>query len=167
MTWFEIREELSEKGKLFYLGESANNEACGMVFDVSAFCTNDYRKLVRSVLPRKILSEGFGSGAIDIKCTNGNCIWGVHFPLDFRFKGSNNLGAKTMKNLCTLMKSIGKSCVFGHFNTIPGCIIDSIKNAIDDEFSFIIDDGKPTFFGSYCDEVHISSDEEDNWTQLI
>lgn len=157
MTWFEMREFIETNCALSYLGESTNNDdLSGMSFGVSAFCTITYKSHIHTILPRKILTEGFGSGAIGVKTKNGNCVWGIHFPLDFKSKGTDNLGAKTMVNLCTMMKTMGNCCAFGDFNTIPGHIADTIKASIDPELEFVVHDENPTFFGSFYDEVNIS-----------
>lgn len=156
MTWFEIRTQIEIQCSLYYLGESTNNDdLSGMSFGVSAFCTGLIKPHIHSILPRKILTEGFGSGAVGVKTKNGNCVWGIHFPLDFKSKGADNLGAKAMVNLCSMMKSMGNCCAFGDFNTIPGFIADTIKASIDSEFKFVIVDDKPTFFGSFYDEVPV------------
>lgn len=166
MTWFEIREHISDKCNLYYLGESANNEdSNNMAFGVSAFCTNNCRPLIHSVLPKRILNIGFGSGTIGIKMKNGDTIWGIHFPLDFRMEGEDNLGAKTMKGLCALMKTcLGDSYAFGNFVTIPGKIERAVGDAIDDDMSFAVAK-QLTFFGSYYDTVRITS--EDDWTPFV
>lgn len=156
MTWFEMRQVISQQCNLIFLGESTNNDdICGLSFGVSAFCTNNYKSLIHSVLPRRILTEGFGSGAIGVKTKNGNCVWGIHIPLDFKNKGEQNLGAKAMVNLCVMMKAYGNSCAFGDFNTIPGYISDAIKTCVDPDFKLIISDNKPTFFGAFFDEVNV------------
>jgi len=152
--WFSMRQVIEKKCDLKYLGECSNNEDSNdMSFGVSAFCTENFLGEIYGVLPRRILTEGFGSGSVGIKLTNGQIIWGIHFPLDFKNKGSSNLGAKAMGNLCTLMTQYkGSVCALGDFNTIPGDITNSIRSAITPEYHFVVEN-ELTFFGSYFDTV--------------
>lgn len=162
MTWFLMREYISKKCSLYFLGECSNNEdSSNMAFGVSAFCTDYYRYVISAVIPRRILKEGFGSGAIGIEI-NGVIVWGVHFPLDFKNKGDENLGAITMKTLCILMNSCPSiSYAFGNFNTIPGDITDAIVSSISEDMCFA-DTTRLTFFGAHYDRV-----KKSEWIPLI
>lgn len=166
VTWYQIRLQIVEKCGLYYLGESANNDnPNNMSFGISGFCTNDLIKKVTHVLPKRILNEGTGSGALGIKVNNCDPVWGIHFPIDFRNKGCENLGAKTMYNLCELMKQYGDdTCAIGDFNTIVGNPMDSINNALDNSIQFIFKD-IITFFGAHYDQVIPNANE--TWTPLI
>jgi hypothetical protein len=167
MSWFKIRQyietQCDSSSSLHYLGECANNDdPNNMAFGVSAFCTKGYLELIENILPRRILTEGFGSGALGIKFTDGSIVWGIHFPLDFKGKGANNLGAKAMAGLCHLMKTqIGSICAIGDFNTIPGEITECIKDAIMPGMHFIIEN-QLTFFGAFYDSVKT----DDKWIPI-
>lgn len=157
MSWFRIRLIIEIQCNLTYLGECTNNDNI-MSFGVSAFCTKFFALKIHSILPRRFLTEGFGSGAIGIKLLTEEIVWGIHFPLDFRGKGQDNLGAKAMIGLCKLMDEYsGSVCAIGDFNTIPGHISQSIEAAISPDKEFIVKD-EPTFFGAFYDTV--KNDEE-------
>lgn len=163
VSWFQLRLTIEKECKLNYLGECTNNDSInGMSFGVSAFCTADFNQYIHSVLPRRILTEGNGSSAMGIKLLTGEIVWGIHFPLDFKGKDQENLGAKAMKGLCNLMDEYsGSVCALGDFNTIPGHIELSIKATISANREFIIKD-EPTFFGAFYDTV--KNDQE--WVLL-
>ena len=164
MSWFKIREFISDNSDLYYLGECSNNEASNnMAFGVSAFCTQGIKSSIENVLPRRILTEGVGSGALGIQLTSGKIVWGINFPIDLKSIGDENLGAKAMMGLCKLMESHKRSyCAIGDFNTIPGQIRQSITQAIVPNMKFVVE-YQITFFGSFYDTVKT----EDRWTQLI
>ena len=164
MSWFKIREFISDQCNLYYLGECSNNEDTNnMAFGVSAFCTGGTKGKIDNVLPRRILTEGFGSGAIGIKLTNGQIVWGIHFPLDFKSVGAENLGAKAMIGLCKLMESQkGSYCAIGDFNTIPGKIQNSITEVIPPNMKFQVKN-EMTFFAPFYDTIK----PKDKWALLI
>ena len=161
-SWFQMRAQIEELTSLYYLSECSNNEdPSGMAFGVSAFCTVSMKGSIHSVLPRHILSEGFGSGCVGVKLITSEIVWGIHFPLDFKNKGSDNLGAKTMVNLCNLMDShVGSICAIGDYNLIPGPITESINQAISPNKKFIVKADELSFFGSYPDKIVPRDGEE-------
>lgn len=166
MSWFKIRQSISDKCALHYLGECANNDdSSNMAFGISAFCTTSYLARIENVLPRRILTEGFGSATVGIKFCNNSIVWGIQFPLDFKTMGSENMGAKAMQGLCKLMTDQkGSQCAIGDFNTIPGEITQSITNAITPEFEFAVKEDILTFFGAFYDAIIPREGEE--WSLL-
>jgi hypothetical protein len=82
---------------------------------------------------------------------NGLIVWPVHFPIDFKGKGKDNLGAKAMKGLCALIKEHPGSIAFGDMNTIHGEIEDSILSVVPEDM--YLDGSTTTFFGSFYDTV--------------
>lgn len=152
--WFELRQIISNTCGLNYLGECANNEDASMMsFGVSAFGTKSCLSRISNVIPRRILNEGFGSGAIGIKLLSGEIVWGVHFPLDFKNKGCDNLAHKACKGIISTMASFqGSVLAMGDMNPIPGEPEKSILSAIPDNMT-LVPSKFPTFYGSYFDTV--------------
>jgi hypothetical protein len=164
MLWAEIKDYISEQCKLKYLGAGSNNDDL-MSFGVSAFCTYSYVDEIKEVIPKRILTEGFGSGCIGIRFNDDTLVWGIHFPLDFKNKADANMGYKAMKGLCDLMKHTeGSVCALGDFNTILGYIEDAINSAIDPELKFLYVQDILTFFGAYYDTIQPR--EGEHWELL-
>ena len=163
-SWFKMRQTIADKCSIQYLGECANNEDTnGMAFGVSAFCTNTCIDLIDAVLPRHILTVGFGSGAIGVKLVTGEIVWGIHFPIDFARTGADNLQYQAMAGLVSVMKSHeGSVAAMGDFNTIPGNPFESIKAAIPEDMELISAD-HPTFYGAFYDTM--VPREGDNWIE--
>jgi hypothetical protein len=154
MSWFKMRQEISRCCKLEYLGECTNNEDPNcMAFGVSAFCTAGCISEINGILPRRILTEGYGSGALGVKFQSGKIIWGIHFPVDFKNSGTENFGYKAMVRLSKIMETHqGSILAMGDFNTIPGKIIQSIAPAILENME-LLHWNFPTYFGSYYDTI--------------
>lgn len=162
VSGFKIRQIIEDE--LYYLGECTNNEDANlMAFGISAYCTKGAKSYVNNVIPVKVLKEGFGSAALGVQIvfdklikpepSNLQIIWGIHFPLDFKNKGVENMGSKTMVKLCETMKMYpGSKFALGDFNTIPGEITKSIMSVIPDHMELISWD-IPTFVGAYYDRV--------------
>lgn len=160
MTWFKMRQIIASNCNLKYLGECANNDINGMAFGISAFCTKDYVEHINAVLPRKIQTDGNGTAALGVQFNNGQTVWSLHFPLDFKTPGPANLGAKAIVNLCNLMRSHpGSVCTIGDFNTIPGIIAQSIYDALPSDFEFVIKN-ELSFFGAHYDTVKADGEWE-------
>jgi len=153
-SWFQMRTKITAKLGLTFLGECTNNDDTnGMSFGVAAFGTNDAMEHIHSIFPRKISTKGFGSGAVGVKMLNGDVVWGIHFPLDFKGNGSENLGAEAMKGLVEIMKTYtGSVCAIGDFNTIPGKIAQCIKEEVPANLE-LRDGGFYTFYGAYYDTM--------------
>jgi hypothetical protein len=84
---------------------------------------------------------------------SGQIVWGIHFPLDFKNSGLENMGAKAMIGLCQTMKTYrGSVLAMGDFNTIPGKILSSIVSTIPSDMELLSWDF-PTFFGAFYDTV--------------
>lgn len=166
--WYEIndgiesglRQEICLRCGLQFLGECTNNGPTnGMSFGVAAFCTESCGSLIREVIPERILTEGFGSGAVGIQLQTGSVVWCVQIPLDFKNVGLENLGAKAVEGLVKAMESHpGSRCAFGDFNTIPGNTMRSITEAVPDTMTLGFWDF-PTFYGSYFDTL-VARDNE-------
>lgn len=163
MSWFQIRNLIENLLRVYYLGECSNNEdPNGMAFGVSAFCTEKTKHLISNIYPRRLTTVGYGSGCIGIRMKTGEVVWGIHFPLDFKNKGTENMGAIVMTELCKTMDDYkGSVCAIGNFNTIRGQIKDTIVNSVAPDKKFILHD-ELTFFGSYFDTI--KTDEE--WVLL-
>ena len=159
-SWFKIRNIIENKCNLKYIVEKRNNDDVnGMSFGISAFCTNLTIEYIDSYHMVSILNEGFGSGAVGIKMIGGEIIWAVNFPLDFKFKGVENLGHKTMLNLQKVMTDFnGSVFAFGDFNTIHGDISDSIYSAISEKFEFVVNSEELTFFGAFYDRINVTNE---------
>jgi len=162
ISGFKIRQIIEQE--LYYLGECTNNEDTNlMAFGVSAFCTKEAKLHINNIIPVKILKDGFGSAALGIQIEN-SIVWGIHFPLDFKNKGDENMGSKTMCNLCETMKKYkGSKFALGDFNTIPGEIIYSIIKVIPGDMELTSWD-IPTFIGAYYDRV--KSREGELWIMV-
>ncbi len=159
-SWISMRRTIEETCDLRFLIEKRNNDdASDMSFGLSVFYTSVTANVIATYFTRNILSEGFGSAAVGIKLITGEMVWGIHFPLDFKGQGTDNLGHKTMVNLQKLMLEYpGSVCAFGDFNTIPGAITETIRQAIQPEFEFVLDHTL-TFFGAYYDTVPLAREE--------
>jgi hypothetical protein len=166
VSWMSMRQTISHKCDLFYLTEKRNNEdPSNMSFGISAFVCPSVANLIDSYYGVPILSEGFGSVALGVKTIDGNIVWAVHFPLDFKNKANMNHGYIAMTNLQSVLSTYtGSVCAFGDFNTIAGDVADAIKSAILPTYQFVLDN-QLTFFGSYYDRITINPDED--WTQLV
>lgn len=153
-SWFQLRRQISSTLGLTFLGECTNNEDTnGMSFGIAAFSTDAAMPLIHSVLPKRILKEGNGSGAVGTKLMDGSIVWGVHFPLDFKGQHFDNLGAKAMRGLIEIMQNTkGSVCAMGDFNSLPGKISWAIIDAIGDGFE-LRNNGHETFFGAFYDTV--------------
>lgn len=164
VSWLKMRRIISTECNLEFITEERNNnDQSSMSFGISVFCHPNCVDLIDTYFVKNILNEGFGSAAVGIKTATGKIIWGIHFPLDFKNSGADNLGHKTMVNLQELMKSYdGSICAFGDFNTIPGKIYESIKQAITPDFRFD-DENTITFFGSYYDTIPLVEE----WDMLL
>lgn len=164
-TWFQMRIKITSKLGLTSLGECTNNDdVIGMSFGVAAFGTNAVMDHIHSIFPRKILTVGFGSGAVGVKMINGDIVWGIHFPLDFKGNGCENLGAKATKGLVEIMKNhSGSICAIGDFNTIPGKIMNCIKDNLSENFEFKYG-GFYTFYGAFYDTVSL---KEEDWKSIF
>jgi len=161
MSWFKLRQKICHCCELEYLGECSNNDdsSC-MSFGVSAFCTKKSTSCIDGVIPCRILTEGFGSGALGIKLISGEIIWGIHFPLDFKNTGPDNLGAKAMAGLVKVLTTYrGSILAMGDFNTIPGKIMQYILQAVPDNME-LLSWNFPTFFGAFYDKVQPRDNEE-------
>ena len=154
VSWFKIRQTISERCGLKYLGECANNEdACSMAFGISAFCTEACVDLIYAILPRHISTFEFGSGSVGVKLVTGEIVWGIHFPIDFRRTGDENSQFKAMTGLVDVMrKHEGSVAAIGDFNTIPGNPIIGTVGAIPDDMEMLGWD-LPTFFGAFYDVI--------------
>lgn len=154
VNWFRMRQDICRYCDLEYLGESTNNDdPNGMAFGVSAFCTLGCISQIDGIFPRRILTEGFGSGALGVKFVSKKIVWGIHFPLDFKNQGTENYGSKAMVGLSKIMQTHQFSILaLGDFNTIPGKIMQSIVAAIPENMELKGGDF-PTYFGSYYDTV--------------
>lgn len=159
-TWFSIREQIFAWCELEYLGECANNDDPNcMSFGVSAFCKSFCKTKISDIIPRRIWKEGFGSGALGVRLTSGEIVWGVHYPIDFRNIGPNNSQYKTTEGLVDVMNTYkGSVLAIGDFNTIPGNPINSVTAAIPDnmELSYC---KFPTFYGAFYDVVNPQENE--------
>lgn len=165
MSWFQMRNYICEKCNLVFLGECSNNEDVNcMSFGIASFCTTKIVCDIHSVLPRRILTEGIGSGTVGIKFISGEIVWAIHMPLDFKTEIiENNMAHKAMKGLCSLMKSYPNSiCAFGDFNIIPGKISDCIMAGCDSDFKFCCEN-KLTFFGAYYDTFIPRNEDNEKW----
>lgn len=155
IAWLEMRKTISDRTNLQFITDKRNNEdLSSLSFGLSVWCTNDAYQCIDTYYNKSILDKGFGSVAIGIKLKSGEIVWGVHFPLDFKGKSSENLGAITMSNLIKMMNDYTGSVVaFGDMNTIPGDICQAIQNAANgSNYSLLLDDVY-TFFGSYFDTI--------------
>jgi hypothetical protein len=154
VSWFNIRRVICRLCGLEYLGEcSSNDDPNCMSFGVSAFCLPNCMDDIVGIIPRRILAEDFGSGAVGIKLISGEIIWGVHIPHDFVSIGAHNLGAKAMIGLCKVMETHqGSILAIGDFNTIPGEITQSIAAVIPENMELLFWDF-PTFYGSFYDQI--------------
>jgi hypothetical protein len=159
-NWLTMRTQISQRCGLDFLTEKRNNEdPSDMSFGVSVFSRSAN---INTYFCKNILTEGFGSVAVGVELTDGEIYWGIHFPLDFKNKGADNLGAKTMVNLQDLMDEYdGSVCAFGDFNTIPGYIEDAILSSIRPEYRLI--HNRDTFFGGYYDTIP----EDESWLPLV
>jgi len=159
--WFAMRKIISSNCGLEFITEKRNNEdQSDMSFGISVFCTQYTSSYIATYFTKNILNEGFGSVAVGIKLNTGEIVWGIHFPLDFKGEGENNLGYKAMINLQQVLKEYkGTICAFGDFNTIPGNVSSSIHKAILLEFEFMVSN-KLTFFGAYYDTIVPAQGEE-------
>ncbi len=165
--WLSMRQTISSKCGLVFVTEKRNNDdQSDMSFGVSAFCTTKTYDLIETYFVQSILSEGFGSGTVGIKMKTGEIVWGIHFPLDFKNKAKDNFGYKAMVGLQRVMLTYkGSVCAVGDFNTIPGEIMSSIKDAILPEYEFMMDDTEPTYFGSFYDTLVPQPNEK--WTHIL
>ena len=165
-SWLSMRRIISKICKLNFLIEKRNNDDYSdMLFGISVFYTNEVESVIQTYFCRSILSEGFGSVTVGIKMVTSEIIWGIHFPLDFKGYGKDNMGYKTMINLQELMNEFkGSVCAFGDFNTIPGAITNAINQAILSNFEFVFEN-ELTFFGSFYDTIPIKNDEI--WTSIL
>ena len=155
ITWLEMRKTISDKTGLQFITEKRNNDdVSGLSFGLSVWCTDNAYHHIDTYYGKSILDKGFGSVAIGIKLKSGEIVWGVHFPLDFKGKGKENLGAITMSNLIKMMDEYAGSVVaFGDMNTIPGDICQAIQAEISGtEYGLLLNDVY-TFFGSYYDTI--------------
>ena len=161
-SWFKIRQTISKRCALEYLGECANNEDVnGMAFGISAFCTEACVDLIYAVLPRHISTFEFGSGAVGIKLVTGEIVWGIHFPIDFRRTGHENSQFKAMSGLVDVMrKHEGSVAAIGDFNTIPGNPIKSVVGAVPEDME-LLGWNMPTFFGAFYDAI---PEGNENWS---
>lgn len=153
-SWLSMRQIISAKCNLFFIGEMRNNDAPNnMSLGISVFCNNQLTDSIETYFPCRILTEGNGSVALGIKMKTGHIVWAIHFPLDFKGIGEENLGYKTMINLQQLMhKYDGTVCALGDFNTIPGQVYDAISQAILPEFEFVLKN-ELSFFGECYDKI--------------
>lgn len=165
-SWFSMRRKIEKMCSLNYITEKRNNDdQSDMSFGVSVFCTDLVLDNIATYFVKSVLTEGFGSAAVGVKLKSGEIVWGIHFPLDFKGDGVENLNYKTMVNLQNLMKEYkGSVCAIGDFNTIPGKIADLVEKARTSEFEFILK-GELTFFGAYYDTIPYKA--EDKWVSLI
>lgn len=156
LSWETISRFIADVCDLKYLGCNPNNDRDKMSFGMSVFSTPGYRDKIYCVLTERILTEGFGSATIGIKMIDSTTVWGIHFPIDFKGTGSENLCAKAMVGLCSLMDEHLGSVAFGDFNTIHGEMDTAIRANVSDDKVFLGDD--VTFLGSFYDTV--KTDEE-------
>lgn len=162
LSWSTIVRFIADTCNLSYLTEHPNNDTSnGMAFGISVFCIHDYNDKVYRALPRRITTEGIGSATIGITMDDGTMVWGVHFPIDFKGEGDQNLGAKAMVGLSNLMDAHPGSVAFGDFNTIHGEIEESVMSAIPANKYLIGDD--ITFLGAFYDTVK----NDETWVALI
>lgn len=150
------------------IDSSNNDDACGMAFGVSMFCTNSCVKYIKKYEARRILESQpgtTGSGCVIVSLVSGEIGIGVHFPLDFKNKGEDNFNHKAMIGLCKMMDEYPENVfAFGDFNTIPGYIFDSMLAAIPEHYT-LTDGGVPSFYGSFYDVVTPRQDEV--WIKII
>jgi hypothetical protein len=152
IPWFLIRDRICRKLGVIFLGESTNNDnPNGMSFGIAAFATSSAYLLISQVIPTRILREGYGSGCLGIKCGD-TLIWFIHFPLDFKNQGKENLGAITMRNLISLMKETNSTIAIGDFNTISGNVMSSISEEIPEDFE-MRNGGFQTYYGAWFDRI--------------
>lgn len=165
VSWFKMRQQISYYCKLEYLGECSNKEDSDyMSYGVSAFCTCGCIKYIDNVLPRRILTEGVGSGSMGIKLVSGQIIWGIYLPFDISAFGPDNMAARAMVDLVKIFETYeGSVLAMGDFNTIPGKIMQSIVSAVPENMEFLCWN-MPTFLGAHFDRVQPKGD--DMW-QLI
>lgn len=161
VSWFQMRRMIEKRTGLVHLGAGPNNQS-RMAFGVSAFCTESCTELIKDILPRHIMTEGYGSVALGIEFVGGEIMWGVHFPIDFRGKGKDNMQYKAMVGLVDVMRSHEGSVVaVGNFSAVPGNPSESMKEAIPDDMQFK-SAGHPTFYAGYFDTIH---EEKGNWVE--
>ena len=164
MDWNDISKSISELCGVSYMGGKKNNED-ELSFGISCFSTVTSGGL--NVSGHNILKEGFGSIAVVLEFQTGTKMAAIHFPLNFRGHGKENLGYKTMKNLLGFAKESNIEFVFGDFNTVPGNIGDSIMLALEGEkYKFKLD--VLTFFGSFYDVIDIVTDKDlEDWQSIM
>jgi hypothetical protein len=146
-----------------YLTEARNNvDASAMSFGIGVFVTPDCYDLINMYYPYKLHTFGNGCIAIGIEFMDGSIVWVIHYPLDFRNKGEENLGAKTMVASQEMMLNFPNSvCCFGDMNIIQGMIEESIVNAIQNDFKLAFGTREVyTFVGSYFDTLPMNENEE-------
>ena len=89
-----------------------------------------------------------------VRTKDGDIIWGIQFPLDFKGVGENNNNHKALVELQTLMDFYsGSVFAFGDFNTIKGNITDSMYLALRPEYKFNVPHTTLTFFGAHYDTI--------------
>ena len=162
----DMIEQIEDATGMIQIGSAANN-ADEMSFGVTCWVTKETRRLVRHVSVEPILTEKFGSHVLIIKLKDGTTFGGVHFPLDFRGDGLENLNAKTLIGLIAAMKKYDVKFVVGDFNHVGGTnIIDAMELVLAEnpDFMFatqlkdILSGYLPpvTFYGSHIDTLHPS-----------
>jgi len=171
LTWCQIRHVIESELGLTYLCESKNNECpLGMSFGVAAFTTTAYRSRITNLFCENLLKpgQGWGSGCVGVQLDD-DIIWAIHFPVDFKAVGVNNLGYAAMVQLCLLMDQFkGSALALGDFNLIPGVIRDATVLALEerkDAYEFGVDFSNLTFYGAFYDLIEPRKDEI--WIDIV
>src|SRR5690606_18791239 len=98
-----------------------------------------------------------------IQLTSGEIIWGVSFPFDFSRKGKDNWQYVAMEGLAKIMKKYQGSVVaIGNFRTIPGNPMESVVNAVPNDFELVIPK-IPTFYAG----CHDTTSFGENWKEFV
>jgi hypothetical protein len=144
VSWLEMRLRLSKETGLIHIGEGVNNnDSSLMSFGISAFTTSITD--IEGYFIEKICENGFGSIAFNLKLRSG-IITAVHFPLDFKGNGKDNID--TLVNLQKMMIKYKIELSLGDFNSLPP-FYKRMSEAILEEFDWIAP--MVSFIGAFYD----------------
>lgn len=102
VSWLSIRKYIMKKCNLEFVAEKRNNDGkTNLSFGGTCLCTSNMIQEFESDIENSskiseyytvsTLDKEFGSVAIGVKVCD-KIIWAIHFPIDFRNKGEENLG---------------------------------------------------------------------------
>ena len=151
ITWFEMKNIISETCNLRFIGEVRNNnDSSGMSFGLSSFCTENCTEYIQDYFGVVLTLKSFGSVALGVKVKSEEIVWAIHFPLNFK---DPNINYECTIELIKTMKNYkGSIFAFGDFNSFDS-FDDALRKAVveNSEFELLIDE--LSFFASYYDTI--------------